>query len=287
MLVELQKIESGASTDERGRQDVERVIRAAHYLLQNQFAVAGDHGTARHYEVLTQPRFERYFASLFDALGMKFIANATEHWVGIIPDTEVIGWRKLKISETIAMLVFASLWHEGLANGEIEERAVVLVTFNGAYDRYREIVSQNRKSQLDTGSFNEIVKDFCRRGVLGRTGVEEDDDFELEIRPLINRLVPGDVDAKLRTYINDEAQRTAGGDATTEAGIVGVTGQNAEEADSSAQASNGRLITTMPGTFPSEIMLDRIDQGKPTALAPALDNDAPIEDGSESEEWDD
>ncbi|WP_420419753.1 DUF4194 domain-containing protein [Pacificispira sp.] len=227
MLKELLDIE-----DTRGEKEVEALIKAANYLIRNQFCVAGTRGGAKHYNVLTLGRYRTYFSSLFDALGYDITVNETEKWVGIIPAAETIAWSKMKMDETIVLLVMALRWQEGMHDGDLEEGAIVMATFNELHDDFKEIIGQNRKTAIPVTRFKEIVDDLIRRGIATR-GEQDVDDFEIGIRPLINTLVGEDVAGQIAKFTPDETARLDAieRDRALNPDVIGSDEEAAEEDD--------------------------------------------------------
>lgn len=201
MLVELQKYESRP----RGDEIVGTLIAAAHHLIRNQFIVDGDRNIARHYERLNNREYENYFSSLFHALGYRFEVNDEEKWIGIFPASEDITWPKMQIGETIALLVLALLWREGVESGDVEQYGRVIVTFNELFDRYSDIVSKNRKTAIQPREFENIIEGLRRRHIIARIGEPDDGDFEIEIRPIVLHLAPVDVRQAIEDFLRSES----------------------------------------------------------------------------------
>lgn len=190
--------------------DAARLIRAANTLLNRQFLFAGDYGTTGVYETLTDPRTQRYFESLFDALGYRFTRNEQDQWVGLVPDAEIVGPGSLKLDETLVLLALALVWQEGVNAGEVGERGVVEASSHEVFDKLGSITT--RKERMKERRFLEIVTEFRRRGFvhLGERD-ESTGDVMLEIRPMI-RLVAGEnVLERIRRFTDAAA---AGADVT-------------------------------------------------------------------------
>lgn len=200
-----------AEIDERlGEKAVAEVRKAANTLVQRQFLFAGDRGATHPYATLTTARYRRYFEILFDGLGYRFIHSDGEQWVGLLPDPELDLAPKMKMDHTLVLLLLAHLWQDEVQRGGAEARAVVVTTVNELFESYRDIAGRHRKETLTTARMLEVLRDFSRRGLVALGAFDpEADDHELEIRPMVNRLVDGDALARLESYAPDAEGRVA------------------------------------------------------------------------------
>lgn len=200
MLSELRTIEANYGEDR-----AKDVIRAIHFLQRHQFIYAGDRGTATIYNVVSDNRFERFIRSYFDAAGYRLVGNEREQWVGIIPDTDDVPLPRMRIDETVALLVLTLFWQEEVNAGNVEDRATVVTTVNTLFDRYEDIVSRNRKTGVSASRFFELMKEFARRSLVElRAFDSEEQDQEIVIRPQIRVLAGDDVLARIERFIQDE-----------------------------------------------------------------------------------
>lgn len=200
-----------AEIEERlGEKAVADVRGAANILVQRQFLFAGDRGVAHAYEVLIKTRYRGYFEDLFDGLGYRFLISEREQWVGLMPDPGLETLPRLRLEDTLVLLVLAHLWQEEVQRGGAEARAVVVTTVNELFERYRDIAGRHRKTALSTGRLLDTLKSFARRGLVQVGPLDpEADDHELEIRPMVNRLVDGDAMARLERFAPELEGRVA------------------------------------------------------------------------------
>lgn len=196
MLAELTEIENRF-----GDKAVDEVRRAANILLRRQFLFAGDRRSTHAYEILTSGRFRSYFTALFDALGYSFSRNDHEQWVGLLPDSELDIFPKMRTEHTIVLLVLALTWQEEINRGGAGARAVVTTTLNTLYERYRDVVARSRKEALSTSRLEEALRDFERRSLVHLEDFDPDEqDREVDIRPMIHLLVDGNALDRLERF---------------------------------------------------------------------------------------
>ena len=187
MLKDLAEIESRF-----GDAAVDDVRKAANLLLRRQFVFAGERGSTHVYEVLTSSRFRTYFVALFDALGYDLRINEAEQWVGILPDADLEWFPRMPVQHTVVLLVLALAWQEEVNRGGAGARAVVATTLNALFERYRDVAARGRKETLTTARFEEALREFERRGLVDVGPLDpEEDDKQVDIRPMIHLLVDG------------------------------------------------------------------------------------------------
>jgi hypothetical protein len=200
MLSELNAIEA-THGEERARD----VVRAIHYLLRHQFIFAGDRGTAAAYNLVTDARFGGFIRSYLDAAGYRLLVNEAEQWAGIVPDPDDVQLPRLRVDETIALLLIGLFWQEEVERGAVAERATVLTTVNALYDRYEEAVARGRKTSVGVRRFVDILDELARRNIVElRPFVTEQQDRELVIRPQIRVLLGDDALTRLERFARDE-----------------------------------------------------------------------------------
>lgn len=187
MLHELADIETRF-----GEAAVDEVRKAANLMMRRQFLFAGDRGATHAYEVLTSPRFRAYFTALFDALGYDLRISEAEQWVGILPDAQLEWFPRMRAEHTIVLLVLALIWQEEVNRGGAESRAVVTTTLNQLFERYRDLTARGRKELLGTARFEESLREFERRGLVDVGPLDpEEEDKQVDIRPMVHLLVDG------------------------------------------------------------------------------------------------
>lgn len=169
--------------------DPRRFQRATHvigHLLRHQFLHVDDRGSPALMEALLRPDLERLIGSYFEVAGYRLIVRETEGWAGILPDTEQISPPRMRIDETLVLLLLRRLWEEGVQEGDIERHGSVLVTLNEAYDAYQDTVARARRPALSIGDFKALVESLERRAVVRLGDYDEDiQDIGLTIRALV------------------------------------------------------------------------------------------------------
>lgn len=213
----LPPLTSLAEIEERfGEKTAQEVRRAANLLVQRQFLYAGDRGVAAVYGILGSNRYRLYFETLFDALGYQFLHSDSEQWVGLLPDPDLDTLPRLRLDHTLILLLLAHTWQEEVQRGATEARALVVTTVNELFDRYRDRVGRHRKEALTPARFLDLLRDFARRGLVQIGAFDpEAQDHQLDIRPMVNRLITSDALTRLERYAPDlEARITQAGEQT-------------------------------------------------------------------------
>lgn len=194
-----------ADIEERlGEKAAADVRKAASILIQRQFLYAGDRGVTHAYATLSSGRYRRHFETLFDGLGYQFLVSDSEQWVGLLPDPDLDSLPRLRLDHTVVLLVLAHTWQDNIQRGAAEARAVVVTTVNDLFERYRDQVGRHRKEALTSARFVEILRDFARRGLVQVGPFDpEEQDYQLDIRPMVNRLVTGEALSRLERFAPD------------------------------------------------------------------------------------
>ncbi len=196
--------------DRLGEKTGQEVRRAANILVQRQFLFAGDRGGTHAYAALASARFRRYFEILFDSLGYRFLVSEGEQWVGLLPDPDLDLTPRLRLEDTLVLLVLAHVWQEEVQRGGAEARAVVVTTVNDLFERYRDLAGRHRKEGLSPARLLDVLRDFARRGLVGIGAFDpEADDYQLDIRPMINRLMDGAAITRLERFTPELEGRIA------------------------------------------------------------------------------
>jgi hypothetical protein len=196
MLAEFEALET---RNPRHRQRVTQVI---HHLLRNQFLHVEDRGSANLFEVLAQPQIERLVADYFEVAGYHLVVREAEGWAGILPDLEQISLPRMRIEETLMLLLLRRLWEEQVQEGSVERYGSVLLSLNAAYDAYQDMVARARRPALSIGDFRALLLTMQRRALV-RLGEpdEELEDIPLTIRALIVTVTGDDVLAHLEQLL--------------------------------------------------------------------------------------
>lgn len=194
--------------------------KACRYLLRNQFVFNG-RGLATIYDTLTDARFRRVINEFFDCIGYSVHYSADEQWVGImLTEDDAVGGR-LRVDETIGLLVVAAHWQAEVDRGEVSDRAVVRTTFNILYERYKDAIQKVSSATVQKTRFLEILRDLGTRHLVS-VGDEDRDqqDREIDIRPMIKLVSGDDALRRIEAYVRDEIVMTT---PETRASILGET----------------------------------------------------------------
>jgi hypothetical protein len=188
MLAEFEEIEARYGA-EKGAD----LRKACRYLVRHQFAYSGDRGVATVYNTLTDSRFRSAVDGLLDSLGYRVVRNAEEQWVGILlDDDDMSSVPKLKLDETIALLVVASQWQDDADRGGLFDRATSLTTLNALHERYRDILQSASKPALPIARFLDLLRELEARRIVDIGEYERDQqDREVTIRSMIKRRIEG------------------------------------------------------------------------------------------------
>src|SRR4051812_3639795 len=100
------------SLEENNPRGFQRVTQLVAYLMRNQFVHAEDRGAAAFLETLHRPELAKLVEAYFDIAGYRLVQRETEGWAGILPDPERISLPRMRIEETVALLVMRRLWEE-------------------------------------------------------------------------------------------------------------------------------------------------------------------------------
>jgi Domain of unknown function (DUF4194) len=181
-----------SALEARDPRRMQRVTQVISHLLRNQFIHVEDRGSAGLLDTLLKPDIERLVADYFDVAGYRLVVRESEGWAGILPDTEQISHPRMRIDETLILLLMRRLWEEGVQEGDIERHGSVLVTLNAAYDAYQDMVARARRPALKIEEFRTLLTAMERRAIV-RMGEFDDEleDIPLSIRALVST-VAGD-----------------------------------------------------------------------------------------------
>jgi hypothetical protein len=209
MLSEFEAIERSYGADK-----VADLRKTLHFLLRKQFVFAGDPRTSTVYGTVMDGRFRAAIDGFFDSCGYRVHRDAEAQWAGITALGEDVPLPKMKLDETIVILVLAAHWQDEVNVGAVEDRALVLTTLNTLFDRYREMVQRNDSSAISTRRFREILEEASQRGLVDVSDYDADaQDFEVAIRPMIKLISGADALARIERYVRSQ-----------EAGLVVTSG---------------------------------------------------------------
>lgn len=187
MLAEFEEVESRFGADKGA--DLRKACR---YLLRHQFVYSGDRGVATIYDVIMDSRFRRLIDGFFDCIGYRVHREQEEQWAGIVLcDEEMSSTPKMKADETIVLLVAAAHWQDEANQGNVEERATVLTTFNALYEKYREMAERGTKMLVPQSRFQDVLEALAARNLIWLGEFDRAlQDREVVVRPVI-KLVSG------------------------------------------------------------------------------------------------
>ena len=131
-----------------GAEKASDVRKALHYLLRRQFVFSGDARTGTIYNVIMDGRFRALIDGFFDSCGYRVHRDAEAQWAGITALGDDVPLPKMKLDETIVMLVLGAHWQDEVNVGAVEDRAIVVTTLNTLFDRYKEMVQGNETSAI-------------------------------------------------------------------------------------------------------------------------------------------
>lgn len=191
-----------AQLEERDPRLMLRATQAIAHLLRYQFIHLDDHGSVSILETLRRPVTNTLISNYFDVAGYRLVVRESEGWAGILPDTERLKPPRMRLDETLVLLMLRRLWEEAVHNGDIQARGAVLLTLNEAYDAYQEVVSRARRPALQISAFRDLIEGLARRAIV-QLGPFDDEaqDMELTIRPIVAAVVGDDFLASLEQLL--------------------------------------------------------------------------------------
>jgi hypothetical protein len=203
MLSEFEEIEHTA-----GAEKAADLRKALHFLMRHQFVFAGDRGTATVYNAIMEGRFRNVVDNFFDSCGFRVHRDHEAQWAGIVAIDDEVPLPRMKLDETIVVLVLAAHWQDEVNVGAVEDRATVVTTLNTLYDRYREMVQGNGKNAMAISRFQEILREVEQRSIVEIGDFDRDEqDCEVVIRPMIKLISGGDALVRLERYVRQEEAR--------------------------------------------------------------------------------
>jgi hypothetical protein len=179
--------------------------KALHFLLRRQFVFAGDARTGTIYNVIMDGRFRSLIDGFFDSCGYRVHRDAEAQWAGITALGEDVPLPRMKLDETIVMLVLAAHWQDEVNVGAVEDRAIVVTTLNTLFDRYKEMVQGNETSAISLRRFRDILSEAAQRGLVDVGDFDaEAQDVEVAIRPMIKLISGADALQRLERYVRSQ-----------------------------------------------------------------------------------
>ena len=188
--------------EERDPRLAQRTTQVIAHLLRHQFLHIEDRGSTSMLETLQRPAARSLVTGYFDVAGYRLVVRESEGWAGILPDTERISPVRMRLDETLVLLMLRRLWEEAVHDGDIQAHGTVLITLNQAYDAYQEIVARARRPALNVIAFRDIVEGLARRAIVGLGPYDDEaQDMELTLRPLVATVAGDDFLAALEALL--------------------------------------------------------------------------------------
>jgi Domain of unknown function (DUF4194) len=179
--------------------------KALHFLLRRQFVFAGDARTGTIYNLIMDGRFRSVIDGFFDSCGYRVHRDTEAQWAGITALGEDVPLPRMKLDETIVVLVLAAHWQDEVNVGAVEDRAVVVTTLNTLFDRYKEMVQGNETSAVSLRRFREILAEAEQRGLVDVGDFDaEVQDVEVAIRPMIKLISGADALQRIDRYVRSQ-----------------------------------------------------------------------------------
>lgn len=189
--------------------------KAVHFLLRRQFVFAGDPRSGTVYNVIMDARFRSVIDEFFDSCGYRVHRDTEAQWAGITAMGEDVPLPRMKLDETIVILVLAAHWQDEVNVGAVEDRATVVTTLNDLFDRYKDMVQPNGSSSISLSRFREILKEASQRSLVDVGEFDnEAQDVEVAIRPMIKLISGSDALQRIERYVRSQesAPQTDDGD---------------------------------------------------------------------------
>jgi hypothetical protein len=200
MLSEFESIERSVGTEKAGD-----LRKALHFLLRRQFVFAGDARTGTVYNMVMDGRFRTVIDGFFDSCGYRVHRDTEAQWAGITALGEDVPLPRMKLDETIVILVLSAHWQDEVNVGAVDDRAIVVTTLNTLFDRYKEMVQPNGSSSISLSRFREILKEASRRSLVDVGDFDsEAQDFEVAIRPMIKLISGSDALQRIERFVRSQ-----------------------------------------------------------------------------------
>ena len=188
-----------------GMEKASDLRKAIHFLLRRQFVFAGDPRTGTVFNILMDSRFKPVIDGFFDSCGYRVHRDAEAQWAGITALGEDVPLPRMKLDETIVILVLAAHWQDEVNVGAVEDRAIVITTLNTLFDRYKDMVQSNGSSSISLTRFREILKEASQRGLVDVGDIDaEAQDAEVAIRPMIKLISGADALQRIERFVRSQ-----------------------------------------------------------------------------------
>jgi hypothetical protein len=188
-----------------GMEKASDLRKAIHFLLRRQFVFAGDPRTGTVFNTLMDSRFKPVIDGFFDSCGYRVHRDAEAQWAGITAVGDDVPLPRMKLDETIVILVLAAHWQDEVNVGAVEDRAIVITTLNTLFDRYKDMVQSNGSSSISLTRFREILKEASQRGLVDLGDIDaEAQDAEVAIRPMIKLISGADALQRIERFVRSQ-----------------------------------------------------------------------------------
>jgi hypothetical protein len=188
-----------------GMENASDLRKALHFLLRRQFVFAGDPRTGTVYNTIMDSRFKSAIDGFFDSCGYRVHRDAEAQWAGVTPLGEDVPLPRMKLDETIVILVLAAHWQDEVNVGAVEGRAIVVTTLNTLFDRYKDMVQTNGSSSISLTRFREVLKEASQRGLVDIGDIDtEAQDAEVAIRPMIKLISGADALQRIERFVRSQ-----------------------------------------------------------------------------------
>lgn len=166
---------------------------AASQLLARQFLLRERQSDRQSWALIAN--YYDYFENLFDALGWKLHRDDQFGLIGILPG-EQENHTRLKLVETLFLLVLRLLYEEGMDRFEVQEGSI-FISSHTLSERYENLFKRTLPNKT---AFREILGRFRQHGIL-EMGDENDDGMpELKVFPTIRLITGTEVQQRISTY---------------------------------------------------------------------------------------
>ncbi|WP_027556382.1 DUF4194 domain-containing protein [Bradyrhizobium sp. Cp5.3] len=200
MLSEFEAIERTLGTEKAAD-----LRKAVHFLLRRQFVFAGDPRTGTIYNTVMDGRLRSVIDEFFDSCGYRVHRDTEAQWAGITALGDDVPLPRMKLDETIVILVLAAHWQDEVNVGAVEDRAIVVTTLNSLFDRYKDMVQPNASSSISLSRFREILKEASQRSLVDLGEFDGDaQDVEVAIRPMIKLISGSDALQRIERYVRSQ-----------------------------------------------------------------------------------
>jgi hypothetical protein len=150
-------------------------------------------------------RFKSAIDGFFDSCGYRVHRDAEAQWAGVTPLGEDVPLPRMKLDETIVVLVLAAHWQDEVNVGAVEDRAIVVTTLNTLFDRYKDMVQANGSSSISLTRFREVLKEASQRGLVDVGDIDtEAQDAEVAIRPMIKLISGADALQRIERFVRSQ-----------------------------------------------------------------------------------